>query len=122
MCFRSQVYRYLQQGRHFRFDDSAKVIVGRRELENEQLEYMHSLPEASSSAALIPLNYRGAAALVVGPLTDDVARFAGGLMCRYGKVDCVEEPQIEVQERDGNWIMPIGPCSHAQRATTLAAV
>ncbi len=112
----------LKMGRHFRFDDTAKVIVGRRELENEQLEYMHSLPEASSSAALIPLNYRGAAALVVGPLTDDVARFAGGLMCRYGKVDCVEEPQIEVQERDGNWIMPIGPCSHAQRATTLAAV
>jgi len=83
---------------------------------------MHSLPEASSSAALRPYNYRGALALVVGPLTDEVASFTGGLMCRYGKVDRVEEPQIEILERDRNWIMPIGPCSHAQRATTLAAV
>ena len=115
-------FEILKMGRHFRFDDSAKVIVGRREVENEQLEYMHGLPEASSSAALRPHNYSGALALVVGPLIDEVASFAGGLMCRYGKVDRVEEPQIEVLERDRNWIMPIGPCSTAQRATTLAAV
>jgi tRNA(Ile)-lysidine synthase TilS/MesJ len=115
-------FEILKMGRHFRFDDSAKVVVGRREGENQQLEYMHSLPEASSTAALRPHNYRGALALVIGPLTDDVARFAGGLLCRYGKVGPVAEPQIEVLERHRRWIMPIGPCSVAQRARTLAAV
>jgi hypothetical protein len=115
-------FEILKMGRHFRFDDSAKVVVGRREMENQQLEYLHSLPDASSSAALRPHNYSGALALVIGPLTDEAVRFAGGLMCRYGKVDRVEEPQIEVLQRDRSWILSIGPCSTAQRATTLAAV
>jgi hypothetical protein len=42
-------------------------------------------------------------------------------MYRYGKAKTVEDPQIEVIQRDRTSIMPIAPTEEAQQATTLAA-
>jgi len=114
-------FEILTIGRHFRFDNETKVIVGRNEAENDQLEYMHKLTDASSSATLNAHNYVGASALIVGPPRDDVLRFAGGLMYRYGKAKTVEAPQIEVIQRDRTWIMPIEATEEAQQATTVAS-
>ncbi len=115
-------FEILKMGRHFRFDDATKVIVGRSEEENAQLEHMHSRPEASSTAALRPLNFLGALAMIVGPVSDESLRFAGGLLCRYGKVDDIAEPQVEVLEADRTWTMQISPSADAQQVSTLAAV
>ena len=114
-------FEILKGGRHFRFDDKTKVIAGRNEVENEQLEHMHKLPEASSSAMLHAENYVGTSVLIIGPLSSDVLQFAGGLMHRYGKAKTVENPQIEVIQRDRTWVMPIAATEEAQQATTVAA-
>jgi len=114
-------FEILKVGRHFRFNETTKVIVGRTEEENAQLEYMHNLPEASSTALLLPYSYVGALCLIVGPLTDEVLEFAGGLLYRYGKAPTVDDPQVEVIERDRKRIVPVAPTETAQQAKTLAA-
>ena len=42
-------YEALNVGRHFRFNEQVKVIVGRDEKENTQLEYMHRMEDATST-------------------------------------------------------------------------
>ena len=95
-------------------------MVGRRETENGQLEYMHSLPEASSAAMLLPDNFRGAMALLIGPVNEQTLAYAGGLAWRYGKVDATPQPQVRVVRRDEEYCMKIAPHEMAQQAKTLA--
>jgi tRNA(Ile)-lysidine synthase TilS/MesJ len=114
-------FEALKVGRHFRFNETTKVIVGRNEEENAQLEYMHNLPEASSTALLFPYSYLGALCLIIGPPTDEVLQFAGGLLYRYGKAPTVDDPQVEVIERDRKRLLSIAPTEMADRARTLAA-
>jgi len=115
-------FELLNYGRHFRYDDTAKVVVGRRETENAQLESMHDQSQASSSAVLRPANYVGAMALVVGPVTQGLLDFAGGLLCRYGHADAVSDPQVEVVQRGRTWRMSIHPQNAAEEASTLASI
>ncbi len=115
-------FELLKLGRHFRFDDATKVIVGRSEEENGQLEHMHSQPDASSTAALRPLNFRGAFVMILGPVSEESLYFAGGLQCRYGKLDGVAEPQVEVLQADRTWSMKIRPSAAAQDVRSLAVV
>jgi hypothetical protein len=114
-------YELLKLGRHFRFDDEVKVVVGRREAENQQLEHMHALPEARSPAALKPADYSGALVLVVGPLSANALRYAGGLAWRYGKLEGRDAAHVRVIEQDRTWTMPIQPLHTGQAVTTLAA-
>ena len=78
-------FELLNRGRHFRYDEHCKIVVGRRESENALLEDLHEVPDAMSSALLMPDGFRGPAALVVGPLTDGTLQFAVGLVWRYAK-------------------------------------
>lgn len=115
-------FELLKWGRHFRYDDQTKVVVGRRESENDRLEVMHQTPDASSTAMLSPFNYPGALALVVGPLSDAVMEYAGGLLYRYGKPEAADNPQVEVFQGDGRFLMTVRPHEAAREATTLSTV
>jgi hypothetical protein len=115
-------FELLKWGRHFRFDDRTKVVVGRRESENDRLEVMHQDPDATSRAMLTPLNYQGARALVVGPLSDEALEYAVGLLHRYGKPEMAEDPQVEVDEHDRRWAIRVQAHDSACRAHTLSAV
>jgi len=75
----------LKIGRHFRFDNVTKVVVGRNEQDNNSLEYLHQLETASSTAVLTPDTFYGPLALVVGPPTDAAIDFAAGLIARYAR-------------------------------------
>jgi tRNA-specific 2-thiouridylase len=75
----------LKIGRHFRFDNVTKVIVGRNERDNDSLEHLHQLETASSTAILTPETFYGPLALVVGPPTDAAIDFAAGLIARYAR-------------------------------------
>lgn len=78
-------FELLKIGRHFRFDAHTKVVLGRDEAENDQLLYAHQLPDAASSAALVPENFVGPQALLIGPRTDEAIDFAASLMLRYSR-------------------------------------
>lgn len=78
-------FELIKLGRHFRFDSATKVIVGRNEIENEQLEYMFRLPEAGGTTMLYPANFMGPRILVIGPANTAALDFATGLMLRFAK-------------------------------------
>ena len=77
-------FQLVKIGRHFRFDEQTKVILGRNEAENQQLEYAHRLPDATSTALLDPESFSGPVALVSGPPTEQAIEFALALVLRYG--------------------------------------
>jgi tRNA U34 2-thiouridine synthase MnmA/TrmU len=78
-------FELLKIGRHFRYDAHAKVILGRDAAENDQLLYAHQLPDAASTAVLIPESFPGPHALLIGPRTDEAIAFAASLMLRYAR-------------------------------------
>ena len=77
-------FQLVKIGRHFRFDKQTKVILGRNEAENQQLEYSHRLPDATSTVLLDPESFSGPVALVSGPPTEQAIEFALALVLRYG--------------------------------------
>jgi tRNA U34 2-thiouridine synthase MnmA/TrmU len=113
-------FEILKMGRHFRFDDTTKVIVGRSEEENGRLEHLHSQPDASSTAALRPLNFRGPLAMILGPACQEALQFAGGLQCRYGNLDGIEKPEVEVLEADRTRRMEIHGTASSRVVRSLA--
>ena len=78
-------FELLNTGRHLRFDARTKVVVGRREAENQTLRDLFARDDSRASFLLEPTNFRGPTMLVVGPESPAARRFAGGLMLRYGR-------------------------------------
>jgi len=78
-------FELLKFGRHFRFDNRCKVVLGRRETENTQLAELHQLSPAGDTALLAPEGFAGPSALVVGVVTDESLRFACRLIQRFAK-------------------------------------
>jgi len=76
-------FELLKNGRHFRYDERTKVVVGKNESDNQMLRYRHQLPEGRSSLLLTPENFAGPVVLLIGPAVDHAVRFAGGLLLRY---------------------------------------
>ncbi len=76
-------YEMVKVGRHFRYSDTTKVIIGRNEGENTQLEYAFRLPDSQASELLEPEDFFGPTALITGPAGDEVRAFAAGLVARY---------------------------------------
>lgn len=112
-------FEILKVGRHFRFDDRTKVVIGRRESDNEQLEYAHALPHTNSSALLVPDNFRGAAALIIGSVNERSLRFTTGLMWRYSKANEVATPRAEVMIDGATDILAVAPNAQAAAAQTM---
>ena len=101
-------FQLVKIGRHFRFDNQTRVILGRNEAENHQLEYSHRLPEATSTALLDPENFSGPVALVSGPPTEQAIEFALALVLRYG---------TKKKETDNSVFVTIG-----QQTSTMLAM
>lgn len=114
-------FELLRIGRHFRLDPTTKVIVGRSEVDNRQLEYMHSVPEATSSALLLPTGFAGPTAIVTGPLTAEALQFASGLVARYSKVESEQPLKIRLRTRDDESTMEIDSCPTADAAESIGA-
>lgn len=71
----------LTVGRHFRMQGGAKVIVGRNEKENSELEKYRE----STDSFFCP-EFKGPSALARGPVSDTEIQTIGALLLRYGKV------------------------------------
>lgn len=81
-------YELLQVGRHFRFDDQTKVVVGRNQADNQRLGNLHSRSDASSTGILEPSGCHGPTALLVGRPSRPALEFAAGLVLRYSGAEC----------------------------------
>jgi len=72
-------FEILKMGRHFRLSAETKLIVGRNHDENQYFEYLH--PEGST--LLVPQNFAGSSALLVGVRTPAILDQAGAIILRY---------------------------------------
>lgn len=114
-------FELLKTGRHFRINGQNKVVIGRDETENRQLQYMHELPDACSSARLVPDDYIGADGLLLGPASDDAIQFAGGLLLRYSKRDETTGRSILVMTRNRQYTIEPQLNDNVKQAVTIPA-
>ena len=113
-------FELLRIGRHVRFDRTTKVILGRRADENEQLARMFAQPAAGEATLIVPENFLGPTALVVGPAMEDHFDFAGGLILRYAKVDsAVAAPTAWVNHAGIRSVRPLRDHAAAFVAETI---
>jgi tRNA-specific 2-thiouridylase len=85
----------LTVGRHFRLGPTAKLIVGRSEVENALLER-----HVAGRARLEAPGYSGPVALFEGQAPEGVRQLAASMVARYGKGRT--EPLVEVEWREGD--------------------
>jgi tRNA-uridine 2-sulfurtransferase len=88
----------LRLGRHFRFSDKLKVIVGRNEGENLEIE---ALWEPSGGTLFAPQGFSGPALLALGPIDETDREAIGSLIVRYGKGAApfrIEERRAETRD------------------------
>jgi tRNA-specific 2-thiouridylase len=83
--------KLLRVGRHFRYSDSCKIIVGRNEEENEYIEG-HADPD---DYILRVEGYASPLALVTGRVDDNVLNIASSICARYS--DAKRLPIVEVK-------------------------
>ena len=81
-------FRLFRYGRHFRIGESVKIIVGRNQEENEQLEGL-----AQGRIRIDPLDVMGPTTLVEGHPSDEQLSLCCSLAARY----CDHEPGLEIR-------------------------
>lgn len=113
-------YDALNVGRHFRWNDEVKVILGRDHQENLKLEYMHKMEDATSSALIEPVSFKGPTALVTGPANDDSITYAAGLVYRYGSTLEDEPNTVRVDGETGSQEMVAVPTDRSTDDITIA--
>lgn len=114
-------FELLRVGRHYRLDPQTKVVVGRRQAENEELERLHECHEAGTSALLVPNNFVGPAALLVGPPLPSSVAFAAGLVGRHARQCDPRTASIRVFARDAEYLVGVEVSEAVEQAQTLAS-
>ena len=114
-------FELLTVGRHFRFDEYTKVIIGRREEENEALRYAHNLSDARSTAFLTPENFIGPAGLLIGLPSTAAIYFAAGLLARYCNRLDTQDARVNVLQQNETQIVRATPSEAIINAQTLAS-
>ncbi len=74
-------FETLKVGRHFRLSDETKAVIGRNEEENRRLELLNQ----RDSILLIPANFKGPSALLIGPTDRETERRVCGIIFHYSK-------------------------------------
>ena len=91
---------YREPARHFRFDESTKVVVGRNAAENASLRRFAEREDASQTALVEAYGFPGPTAVVVGDTSDRAVAFAGGLTARFGGRAEVDGRKVRATHRD----------------------
>ena len=106
-------------GRHFRHQRSTKIILGRRAEENDQLARLCDAPAAAHTTLVVPENFLGPTALIVGPADDESLDFAGALIRRYAKAPDDSPPRVRVRQQVAEYLRELGPSAAAAAAQSL---
>lgn len=87
----------LKSGRHFRISESAKVVIGRDQKENWELESMH---QEGKSIYFHPENFKGPDALLMGPYNEENRDQVGHLILSHSKTNKIGSaiPQISYSQ------------------------
>ena len=113
-------FELLNTGRHFRFDEATKAIVGRHAGENAALEYALALPAARRSTLLRPIDFAGPTVMLLGDATPAAIDFAVGLIVRYAGNEDWAAGMVEIVGRGERRQVKPRPSTQAAAARTLA--
>jgi hypothetical protein len=111
----------LKHGRHFRYNEETKVVLGRDLDENNRLAAMHQAPDATSTAVLTPENYYGPHAILIGPPRPDALEFAAALTLRYTR-DVPDSPLVRIETANGSNVVVAKPRDDAAQIQTVATM
>lgn len=95
----------LRLGRHFRLDERTKFVIGRNEIENLEME---KLWRQAGGLFLIPDNFDGPSAVILGDSGETEQRAAGEVIARYGKSAGLDEKRICYESLNGNGKFVVG--------------
>jgi tRNA-specific 2-thiouridylase len=109
-------FELLKLGRHFRYQRSTKIVLGRRAEENEQLAQLFKQPALQGATLVVPDNFLGPTALIVGPADEEALDFTGGLMLRYAKLADRSAVRVVVERHATRYLRSLK--SHAGAATS----
>lgn len=113
-------FELLKTGRHFRIDDSTKVIVGRSEEDNDALAYMHQLPTADRATLLSPDGFPGPRAMIVGEHSAQMIQVGISLIMRYCREPEVHGGRVKVEHGQKAEFLPAKSTRDVDNLLTIA--
>jgi len=105
-AMKSEDFRVLRYGRHFRLSEQAKVIVGRNERENEEL-----LKLSAGRIMIEPLEAMGPVSLIEGSPSDDELCLAAAVATRYCDHDDPSPIKLRIVRGEEEETIAIAPLS-----------
>lgn len=78
-------YRLLRIGRHVRLDAQTKVVLGRNAAQNRVLEGLALSAELGRPGLLVPADFPGPSALILGPVTKQIVERTGALVLQLAR-------------------------------------
>jgi len=112
-------FELLNCGRHFRFDERTKIVIGRNKADNAALEAFATGRDAAGEALLTPQGFRGPAALVLGEPAQPALDFAAALIMRYAGRNATGGGQIRVRRSGETWTTRAEASPEAESAAPL---
>jgi tRNA-uridine 2-sulfurtransferase len=91
-------------GRHYFLNDRAKIIVGRNEYENKELEKY----KFDSDAFIYP-EFKGPSIFVRGNIGDEEIKIIEAILGRYGKIDGIGIYHIHAKNLPKNAVISVNP-------------
>ncbi|MBI84675.1 MAG: hypothetical protein CMJ81_15895 [Planctomycetaceae bacterium] len=114
-------FELLKHGRHFRYDQRTKIVIGRNETDNHWLEYMHDLPDRESTVKLVPEAFPGPLGLIVGPPQEATIQYAGALLLKHAKGYDPDDARITVHCKQRSRVHRFQRMASADEAQTVAS-
>lgn len=105
-------FELLQVGRHERLSPTVKCVLGRREAENRLLEALAARDDAQPATLVLPANFLGPAALLVGP---DREAHLPTVVPRLAKKRCQEPFSAPAPHTVDVWLLE----RHSRRRATF---
>jgi tRNA-specific 2-thiouridylase len=97
----------LKIGRHFRFNPSCKIIVGRDKAENEIIESL----SGDRDYLLKVEGYGSPITLMVGEITEEALKIAASLCARYSDAKNLSEIEVVAKDLDKTFELKASPAS-----------
>ena len=105
----------LKAGRQFRLSETTKLIMGRKQVDNDSIKEL-ALPEEILMRAD---NFTGPLGLVTGEATQEELAIAAALVATYGKGKDESQVAVLLQQNDNKWDITVTPFDREQARAML---
>lgn len=105
----------LKTGRQFRLSETSKLILGRKQSDNERIKEL-LLPQHTTLRAD---NFSGPLGVVTGPAGEDELATAAALVAGYGKGKDEDKVDILLQREEEIWTVTVSPANQEMARTFL---